>query len=283
MEIKKIKLKEKWWSNGASGERFSEREYIEESELEKLNEGIKTLVFSSLPEKGNVFFEKSAIFPRTSFREKYPNHKIVNDIQKADIIICNPDLKDYKLYNSLYHLIPHSINGEDGYNQLSWSEVHNNLKSYPNHIKIPILYKLNMVERCRIENFELYFSKKLVLSTSLSQSSMGRITDENIQSIKSLFESNNEDNINMAMKMLTVFDFDADKFKIAMLMSTVMPYWQRSKKSMTVEVKAFLKKLNANFPNIYGYNASKDWILAFLDYVQPMIQNGEKDIKKYLI
>lgn len=251
-EVEVVKIKEVYVSWAQLDRKSTEREedVLLYSDLEEFSKWIKKIKTVPFKGKGKVFFEEKVKFPKRKFIKAFPEAKIVTDPDKADImIIDHSKLKSEYVY--IYHSTLYKCDGEN-----CWTRNKAYTGVDPNHPSQEFYTYGDPVKiAARINKLYKMDGKEIVDITDLSLPSEEVLDEDAYERISKMFTGSDSNMHEMAMRLLTAYDYSRDKAKIAMLVSLGYTAWVHNRnKKMTIEIESLLRKLDLDFPG-YQYGS----------------------------
>lgn len=239
----------------------------------------KNIVIKKLPDNTKVFFSKEVTFPRAKFKEAYPTCSIVRDEKKADIIVYDKD----KLRNAVGSLTLGICRAlSDG------TYIDSELATQKEIKEVLASEKLEIVGRSKIQILTSYWGRYSALETivplimssenakyidvnDLNNDNGEIMNDEAYEKIGSMLNSRTPDMMNLAIRMLTAYNYEQNRFKISRL---IYYYWDSvtSYVRKNVEIKAMINKYNKEFGmtrhrnSYYGRNTDTRFWITQLEY-----------------
>ena len=253
-----IKLKHSKFNQGISAweTQFHDEEVYEEEETKNFVREFKNNAKKDLTENSKVFFHKSSLYPRKKFKDVYPTCRIVRKIEDADFVIL--DICNVANTHDLYFFDCFKIGDNE-----HWERIYYNTVLPHNIVK-------KSFAMCKNYKEEYLFDKKMIEMEALSKKNYVDVNKLKIpgtndfdldsrNTISAMFESRSPDMINLAMRMMTGFDYEKNKNKIGLFFCEHFHSWRRMyKKKISVEIKTLLKKLDTDF---YGYRRANNKVL----------------------
>jgi hypothetical protein len=219
-----------------------------------LKEKLENILIEKLPDNVKVFFSKNVSFPRAKFKEAYPTCSIVRDEKKADVIIYDKS----KLKNSIGELTTLECRKlSDG------TYVESSLAATKEMKEVFSSEGVELVGRNKYYILSTYWQNftslenvvPIILSTdnakfidvnSLNNENGEIMNDEAYEKIDSMLSSRTPDMMNLAVRMLTAYNYEKNRFKISKLIyyhwDSVTSYVRKN-----VEIKAMINKYNKEF------------------------------------
>lgn len=254
----------------------SEREFLKLSDYDKFRDFIKNVETKQLEEGDKVYFDPKAVFPRKKFRDTYSENPIVMRADKADAIIidkgallnefsCRYSASYTKLQDGTWCYTNHLSNSyySAAIIQAQPAEVMDVLHFYRDE-------KLTWIDRI---NFLYQCAGKFVDISDINLSSEETLDTKAFDKISKMLESGTDDMKNLAVRLLTAYNYESEKHKIALLLHLNWENWRKTyKKKISVDVKTLFRKLSLDYP---GYDSSYGNHLAFWSRVSLEMPNDE--------
>lgn len=230
-------------------------------------------------------FEERLIFPRKRFKQKFPKNKIVFSIDEADVFvmdtrkfersmetwrvstICGVEKPPIKGWRTGYWYHASNLSAKDLPQDTGESRKMLNISEHElEQKKNSMNNMLTILEKgVRVVDFR---AVKFSSENSMDQESFDRI--------KAMFNGEGE-MMSLAMNMLTAYDFESEKLHMALLLhgNPINNWrWNKDKKS-NVEIKNFLKQLEASCPQLWYSRGSSESIKW---YLQLLLEHPEDEI-----
>jgi hypothetical protein len=283
IEIRKIKLcvpSYSWnWAGGQQQRNHTitenDRWIISEDDINKYKKTIKSLKgnIKSIPPKKRVYFESSVLFPRRKFTKYYPDNKVTFKAENADIIVIDPKKNDSEI--SRYYcqdLVP--CGGPDKY---TYSDYHHIATSTVKERFIVCNSETeanNIIKR--INSLPEYEGKDMIDVKYICAKSDEVLDVEAFERLSMMLSGTDEAMRVMAMNLLTGYDYEKERYKIAMLLNLNWGFWSNTRdKKMNVEIKTMLHKLDQDYPGYnyqgYGQFSNKFWLESALTYPEDKV------------
>lgn len=247
MELIKLKVREQRYGAAATTEEIHAIKY---SDVKKLTDWLKTDYGNGEIEPGKaVWFDPRVTFPRKKFQSSYPTNKLVGHIDKADILVVDPRKITEHLYIYAYEMKYNSAHDyyeseRGGFNPRWYPEPPDISRHY-------IMYDLAV--KVKDLHDTLYQNKSSKIIVDVKNINLGGdnyIDDAAYAKICGLFGSTQDDMKNLAMRLLTAYNYETEKVKIAMILNTHWNDWKRcGNKKQSVETKTLLQSVRRDFPN----------------------------------
>jgi hypothetical protein len=210
---------------------------ISHEEVESSRKLFKTIkTQESIPVNTNVYFSATAVFPRRKFREMFKDNKL-STLEKADVVVM--DMKDTerrmgRLYSS------HYVQGANGVLERTWRvpdpsgrPTFRFLDSGPTHEKL--LQEINALP-----------DKIVVDLKNVCLPSTERLDKESYDRICRMLNATDINMRNMALRLLSAYNYDEEKETIALLLGVNWPNAQVAEMH-SVEIKSMIRKLDMDF------------------------------------
>lgn len=265
IKVRKIAINEHVWNNYIPSVVKREYEVIEMAGLNEVMNVVKSLdpyVKKLLPGQ-KVFFYDRVMFPRRKFQKKFRENKMVNSPEKADVVIIDKGIlgRDFSYFsNQEYYPLKtlglYSINANDVDRD----------KSLPTFKGTSHYYGISTSLVKRANDVLLMKGKPIMDVKYLNLTSEERIDVEAYEKLTRMLTSNDILMKNMALNLITAYDYKKDKTRIAMLLgSNWMGVGGYIKKN--VEVASLLRKLEIDFPGWqYSSNYGNEfWLKAAIE------------------
>lgn len=252
-------------------ERFEEMDVAYKKDIEATMAFIQSGTFVSvegIPDNSKVFFEPSVEFPRRKFTTLYPTCKLVNTVAKADIVIVDSDKLKKATYQYIGYKTYTPISGGrlqyDYYAKSPEPGIGPSLEVFTcdcsaTHEKIDGINRL--VDMITIAKPIIDVKNVNVGSEDLSEEAMERLND--------MFSSRSSDMVNLAMRMLTAYNYEQEKLKIVTILHNHWDAWYSCNKKQSVEIKALIRKVELDYPGFnskYGTSSLQFWFKLAMEH-----------------
>ena len=271
------------WNSNKTQEELAVKQLniIDEGDLEIYKDYINLLcrnTTKSLNPGEKVYFDSSAVFPRNKFRKTMPDNKIVVKPEKADVIIVDiRTLKSSVSYFPIYTL-EKTVKGTYKDFNVSSAVLSGSCNPVVSR-KVCLSTWNNTIDKTYERSLVTYKfeGKKIMDIKDLSLPSEERLTPESFEKIGMMLGGTDDTMRNMAVSLLTAYDYEVDKARIALLMHMNWSKWKSScSKKVNIEMKTLLNKLRLDFPGYdYMHDNNSFWIKLALDnHDDEMIQSA---------
>lgn len=199
------------------------------------------IMVKNLEEGQKVFFMSDVTFPKRKFTKAFPKNKIVNSIDKCDVIIYNNKNLKNKLNNYSWMYTYHINDKNRWYKYISsgFVSVKTERASYY-QIPTSLINDLDGLTNC---------NKPFLDISDLVLPSDNFLEKESFTKINSLLKSNNSELISLGMNLLTSYNYTVDKFKISMLLRLNKYNLNRIGYKKNIEIKTLLSKNANDYPD----------------------------------
>lgn len=253
------------WRNGVY-------KYVQESafDLIKVNDKRELIAYienkfnsskiESLPDNSKVYFSKNVTFPRSKFKASYPTCSIVRDKSKADVVIIDrrkirDDLgmltvKKVRRLSDGSYVDADLVKGKDMKDAVK-SDLGLTVEN-GKYINILCSYWGRLTSLADFTKVISVPDQAKYIDVNFLNNSNGAIMDdEAFSKIDSMLESRTNDMMNLAIRMLTAYNYEENRFKISQL---IYQHWDyvRSWVRKNVEIKAMMNKFNKEYGMIKG-------------------------------
>jgi hypothetical protein len=223
--------------------------------LDFIKNKFNKLIHKSIPDNSKVFFSKNVVFPRAKFKESYPTCTIVRDQSKADIIIIDKS----KIRNNIGSIGSSKFVLLSNSKYISMSEYKD--KELRDFLKVQGIEKVKNSRSITVlssywsRDFELNnLSDILVTSDSIGYVDVNSLNNTNgsimddvaFEKINSMLESRTPDMMNLAIRMLTGYNYEENRFKLSQL---IYNHWDSISSYIrkNVDIKAMINKYNKEY------------------------------------
>lgn len=192
-----------------------------------------------------VMFDKDVIFSRRKFHKYFPENKIVNNIKEADVVIIDKDGIKNRYCNKWYWSRQFSIKANGNYHDSHISGESFITSTHGTTIE-DLVNRLNSLYEMK--------EKDIMDVKDLHLPSEETLTPESYDKIGNMLNSTDDKMRVMGMNLLTAYNYEKDKFRIALLVSLYWTKWMQVRGNKeNVEIKTMLRKISIDFA---GFNIS---------------------------
>jgi hypothetical protein len=244
---------------------YHPRQVISAEQINEVKSVINELKVRSLRgDEKSIYFDPSAEFPRKKFKEYYPSIPIKSYKNASCIVV---DIRELKGWVSRLYCYEYENDGTGWGRRLTGTSpkitLHcNPFYNYDNERDKRTIG--NVVKRL---NFIIALTgKDLVDVSSLTVKTDNHLDDEAFDNIDQMLESPTADMNMMALRMLTAYDYQKYKARIAVLLNNRVTRIKRrgGNASSSIEIKYMLNKLKEDYPH-YEWTGASFWLLMAAD------------------
>jgi len=201
-----------------------------------IDKGIK---LSPFKEGFKVIFHNRVKFPKRKFAQKFPTCKIVSDPNIADMFIIDKDALESQ-FRWFWTDVLYQCEG----NKWTMNDNYAGKKALQRKV-----YKRDNLEKIvkTINTCYQMENKMIVDIQDLSLPSDEVLDVEAFERISKMFESTDDNMRNMAMRLLTAYDYSKEKERIAVLLNLNWRQWLGGNRKTNVEIDSMLRKLNLDY------------------------------------
>lgn len=239
--IEILDIKEK---NGASGG-ITERKVFRQKDYEDFQEWLRGIKLGTLVPNKNVYFHEGVVFPRKKFKAQFPENKMVYSPEKAALVVIDKKALEAE-FNGYVGFSRYVLNWDGTYTDEYLLRTQNSgvIENFPSSWRVGIDCSFGV----KINELLAMDGKTFVDVSSVSLPSEHVLDKEAISRIEGMLSSHDSNMVNMALNLLTAYDYSKEKSRIVMLLVRYKQNLERSNKKYNVEIKSMLRKLNIDFP-----------------------------------
>lgn len=230
------------------------------AEKNKILDNVKKGTFSP---KGIFYFDSSVLFSRSKFRELFPEAKITYSPEKADHYICDITKVKENLKLGImratrsYALIPVETGITPEGDKIIEQFISEQYSHLFQHDSLYMTTALNDELRAIFETIdEIANSKNVILPNEIPLSSGSNLDESTFYTIEKLFTSGIAANVQLALSMLSGFNYENSKARIAILYFKYFHNVNASDLKMFVDLRTILSRLKMDFKFL---EANSEW------------------------
>lgn len=277
-EIKSVEINElvqDWNTRVWSGQ---PRKVIDGKDIDEFKKWFENIQFSDFVVGKPTFFDKKVKFPRRKFQKGFSTNKLVGSAGDAEVVIIDKCLIKSEI-DGIHQRIFYPCKQDNTY--CYYAHCPEVLQSYKKTEFVSHYYsyrgkgdEINALIQRLNELYEID-GKIIVDITDLSLKSDEVLDVEAYDRLSKMLSGTDDNMKNMAIRLLTAYDYDREKYKIVLLLKEHWHNWQQVRnKKQSVETLSMFRKLSLDYPS-YEYYSNEFWIKAALEYPDdPVVQRA---------
>lgn len=224
---------------------------------------------TELPKDAKVYFDKTVTFPRRKFTSLYPENSISRTLEHADVLVIDEAniIRSFP-YVHPETIVPFEIGKYRSTSEYAYTQRQVEPAIGPEEKFILFSQVSDILDRLEYLGKAIEMEKKIIDVNSLNVGTE-EMTLSSVDRVSKMLASSDSEMINMGMRILTAYDYNKEKKRLAIILNENWSNWRRcAVKKPSVEVKTMLKKLETDYPSFQredNMGQMEFWLKIYLE------------------